>query len=286
MVRILESMRRALLPPLAALLLGAPAFLGAQEPPDAVVRVRITDTARTPLAGVNLVVLRAGEQASYVGTTDDAGRYTFRFVPDTATSYRIVARKLGYLDTRRLLRVRAGDTLQVALALARVPRQLDTVRVDARALSNDYFLDSTTIMRSSRPIFDAYDAARKIHPNMLGDVGRDCDPIAYVWINGRRYPADLTPFMQAVTGHAARDTLRRDASGRPVLGNFPPTRIDPESPLAMIRPQDIATMEYRNCWDTSMPGVGAENALYITLKPGIAFDWKRGSYPADSVPRQ
>jgi hypothetical protein len=26
------------------------------------------------------------------------------------------------------------------------------------------------------------------------------------------------------------------------------------------------------------------NAIFITLKPGIAFDEKHGSYPADSLP--
>ena len=271
---------------LLAVAAAAPAPADGQGAAVAVVRVRVTgNAAQAPMAGVSLVLLRAGEQALYAGITNDDGRYTFRVVPDSGASYRLVARKLGYVDTRRLVLVRGGDTLDFSLVIARLPQRLDTVRVNARALSSDYFVDSMAIMHSRRPIFDAYDAALKIHPNMLGDRQRGCDMIQYVWINGVRYPAEIRPFMGAAISHPGPKLRRNDGSQRSMpMDDGIPQRIDPESALARIRPQDIASMEYRNCWDTSIPGVGAENSLYIVLKPGIAFDWSRGSYPADSVP--
>jgi Carboxypeptidase regulatory-like domain len=272
---------------LTAALLSVGTTLHAQDTARAVVRVQVNDPANLPLAGVALAVLRANGEAVYSGVTDPHGRYTFRFLPDSGESYRLVARKIGYVDTRRLLRAAAGDSVDLTLGMAKPPQMLDTVRVDARALSSDYFLDSTSITNSKRPIFDAYDAALKLHPNMLGDRLRGCGTIQYVWINGVRYPADIGSFMGAVVSHPGPKLRRNDGSGRPIPGSDAvPHRIDPESPLARIRPQDIASMEYRNCWDTSIPGVGSENALYVVLKPGIEFDWKRGSYPVDSLPPQ
>ncbi|MGH7669909.1 MAG: hypothetical protein ACRENQ_10505 [Gemmatimonadaceae bacterium] len=56
--------------------------------------------------------------------------------------------------------------------------------------------------------------------------------------------------------------------------------------LQIIRPQDIAETRHTNCRDTSIPGHGTRNAIFVTLKPGITFDAKHGSYPVDSVPNR
>jgi hypothetical protein len=57
-----------------------------------------------------------------------------------------------------------------------------------------------------------------------------------------------------------------------------------DSVLASIRSEHLAEVRYVNCWDTSMSGLGTNNAIYIVLKPGIAWDWGRGSHVA--VPRR
>ncbi len=253
-----------------------PTRVRAQAGPPAVVHVLVLDTAREPVAGATVVILRGPPpgQALHEGTTDAAGRCTFAFVPDSGP-YRFVARRIGYAQTTRPLAVAAGDTLFVPLSLARLPPMLDTVRIEARALSNDYFLDSTAILRAARDpaIENVYDVLMRLRPNMLGDHGRICDDIAFVWVNGHRVRLDETLSIPP------RDVLI-DPRTRLRKRHLAPTDI-----LAGIRPGDIASMQYKNCWDTSMPGIGSENALYITLKPGIAFDEARGSYRIDSIPR-
>ena len=37
-------------------------------------------------------------------------------------------------------------------------------------------------------------------------------------------------------------------------------------------------MNYKDCMDTSMPGLHASSALFIVLKPGVAYEAGRGSY--------
>jgi hypothetical protein len=48
--------------------------------------------------------------------------------------------------------------------------------------------------------------------------------------------------------------------------------------LSWIHPEHVAEMRYANCWDTSMPEIGTNDALYIVLKPGVKFGWGRGTY--------
>jgi hypothetical protein len=49
-----------------------------------------------------------------------------------------------------------------------------------------------------------------------------------------------------------------------------------------IRAQDNKEMTSKDCFDTSMPDVDGSSALYIVLRPGVAYDPARGSYPVDS----
>jgi len=69
------------------------------------------------------------------------------------------------------------------------------------------------------------------------------------------------------------DYARRD--------RIPPDLL-PESLLTSIKPEHIAEARYVSCWDTSVPGIGGQDAVFIILKPGIAYSRKRGSY-ADST---
>jgi hypothetical protein len=58
----------------------------------------------------------------------------------------------------------------------------------------------------------------------------------------------------------------------------------PDSPLTHIRPQDISEIRFVDCWTQStIPGRYGNNALFVTLKSGIGFDVKKGSYVADST---
>ncbi len=118
---------------------------------------------------------------------------------------------------------------------------------------------------------------------MLGDKGR-CpgQAVDNVWVNGRRV-LWMAKFAGAAQGGPVH-VVRRARKPTPE-----PDLVD--SVLASIRAGDIAEIRYVNCWDTSMPGLGTNNAVYVVLKPGLDWDWQRGSHPADSsasvlVPRK
>lgn len=279
-------MRRRLAPLLAAAsVLAAAPRLHAQSTPPAVVYVRVVDSTNAPMAGVTLVVLHVGDQASFTGTTNAAGRFGFQFVPDSG-AYHIVARKLGYVGTTRLLPAVPGDTTSVTLSLARLPPTLDTVHVDARALSDAYRIDASMISNVKQYVANAYDAMRDINPGMLGDGERDCRPAMNVWVNGVRVKFSPTPTydLPVSQSYVTREELFGipGASRQAVSYYSPHARVD--NILYWVRPQDVADISYHNCWDNSVPDRGMRNAIFITLKPGIAFDEKHGSYPADSLP--
>ncbi len=116
---------------LAALAVAAPAVAQTRMP--AVVHVRVTDATGAPIARAEVAILEARRpEAVAVATTDSTGRHTFSLRLDSA-SYRLTARKIGYLATIRRLLVSAGDTTTVELRLAAVEavRQLPTVRTRA-----------------------------------------------------------------------------------------------------------------------------------------------------------
>jgi hypothetical protein len=93
----------------------------------ATVRVRITDTTGTPITGANLMILKVREQEAVVlATTDAAGKHTFSFTPDSSR-YRLDVRKVGYVQTTRLVNAAPGDTLSIELRLANLRR--DTIPV-------------------------------------------------------------------------------------------------------------------------------------------------------------
>jgi hypothetical protein len=267
--------------------------LAAQVSGQAVVRVRVTENGGAPLPGADLTVLR-NSAASMIAKTDGNGRHTFVVDTDSAR-LSLAVRKLGYTRTVRLLPVRAGDTMSVELPMVREPVALDPIRTTEEQIpSKNYFLNGDEIMASSRGIFDAVDALRKLRPNMLGDVGRTCLGVHNIWINGRRefwidpMNPDKDPF---AAPHPAAVPTRGSSSGRVVSGAAPrlPGRM-PSAPkttaevngidtvLSWIKSEHIAEMRYASCWDMSAPEVGTNDALYIVLRPGVKFEWGRGTY--------
>jgi hypothetical protein len=48
--------------------------------------------------------------------------------------------------------------------------------------------------------------------------------------------------------------------------------------MSGIKPEHIAEVNYADCFDTSVARPGAQNAVFVALKPGIGYDPGRGSY--------
>ena len=88
-----------------------------------------------------------------------------------------------------------------------------------------------------------------------------------VWVNGRRYPAGFSIPDQWVVSRAR-------AKGR----GWQRTPAGTITMLSEIRPEHIAELNYRDCFDHNMKQVGSNNALFVTLKPGVAYRQGRGTF--------
>lgn len=234
----------------------------------AVMRVLVR-TGGAPLGDASVVIREEGVGAIIVGRADSNGFYGVAApLGGDGKRYAVTARKIGYAPASVPIDPRPGDTVTVTLALQH-SAMLDTVRVTASQLpSKDYMLDGAEITRSTRSIHDALDAVAKLRPQMLGDGGRGCPVVKNVWVNGTRVWWQIP---------------RPGEPPAPMVVHIPRILVDEgyESVLQRIKPEHIAQMRYANCWDTSVPEIGTDNALYITLKPGIEWDWDLGSHPAD-----
>jgi hypothetical protein len=214
----------------------------------AVVRVHVTDAARAPLSDVDLAVVRNATEITLMGRTNIAGRYTFRLEPDSGR-YRLVVRRVGYVPTTRLLPVAPRETLTVDLSMARLPPALDTVRASAerQPLAKQPFVGAEEIERDTRGIFTLGDVLRKLRPDINYQAKARCPVEApRVYANGK----------WVFTGG-----------------------------MGTIHAEHILELHFVTCLVESIPGLPATTwpSMYITLKPGAAWNVKRGSYIADSV---
>lgn len=259
---------------LGATLLVAPIVVKGQASPPvrrAVVVVRVVAPDSTAIPGVNVAISRSDRGAILVGRTDATGTHSFRVRLDPG-AYSVLARRPGFSKAEERLTFGLADTLHVELTLQpRNATELARVRVEARPSS--YVLSSAQIAASGRPIRDAFEAVQKLRPRMLYDRDR-CkgEAVQNVWINGERvlfmaYNAIVLPPATLVD---ARSRLR------------PRQPVAVDSVLASVRSEHLLEIRLVNCWDNSFPGTGAKNALYVALRPGVDWSWKRGSFVADS----
>ena len=58
--------------------------------------------------------------------------------------------------------------------------------------------------------------------------------------------------------------------------------IPPDSVLAEIFAEHVQEIKYENCGSTTVAKNGGNNAIFVTLKPGIAFDLRNGSSVIDA----
>jgi hypothetical protein len=205
------------------------------------------------------------------GRTGADGRFAFSFEPESA-SYQLAVRRVGYLQTSRLLHVSAGDTVAFEISLARLPKALDTIRVTEKPLplARRPFVGAAEIAADERSILSLGDVLGALRPEIAfqsskcvssasrivlapGDIPRSHRPTkppykARVYINGKWFPPEFDPFNS-------------------------------------IHAEHIEEVRYVNCLDNSIPGLPerAWASVYVVLKPGILWDYKRGSYEDPSL---
>ena len=256
----------------AMLIAGLAVEASAQGP--RVLIVRVTDSAAAPIRGVDLAVMRGLQRVVAQSTTDASGRHAFAIAAEDDASLEVVARKIGFARGDRFFTL-SRDTTVISIVLQRAVQSLDAVHVSAEQDSRrkSYFLDADAIANSDRPLFDGMDVFTKLRPDMLysrsAGVFEHCE-IEEVWINGRRTPISpydsLDPMIES-----RRKTLHKPPKSKPVSLAVLKT-------LSLVKPEHIAEITYRDCMDKSIGRIGDQNAAFITLKPGVAFDLSRGTY--------
>jgi hypothetical protein len=255
-----------------------PPAKGSAQEGTTIVRVTVFGSDSARLTGVNLAISRADVGAIVAGRTSNSGEHVFR-VPLPKGDYTVLARLPGFAPTEKSFSSPQRDTIDVVMRLEPVPTtQLAPVAVEVS--SSRYVLGASQIANSNRPIRDAFDVLKKLKPSMLYDRDRcKAEVVDNVWINGRRvlFMARNVPILgKGATRNVGSIKIRTTGGG----SRSEPPAVD--SVLASIRAEHVEEIRLVNCWDTSLPGVGANNALYVALKPGIDWDWNRGSFVPDS----
>jgi hypothetical protein len=232
------------------------------------VRILVSDSARAPLRDADVALLKNGNEPVMIGRTDAAGLYVIRFEPEKAT-YSVLARQIGFAPATRTVEPTLGDTITVSLVLARGQRYaLDTVRITERELPlpKRPFLGAEEIAADTHSILSLGDALAVLRADIAYQSyrcvssGRARGPI----VRGRIPPR--------------RGTTRPPTQARVyVNGRWIPPEWDPWNSISS---DHIAEIRYVNCNDKSIPGLPerAWASVYVTLKPGIGWSLRTGSY--------
>ena len=235
------------------------------------VRVQVADSSGAPLGGVDVVVLTVRRDTLGRGATGDDGR---ALIPiDSGSGDRqVVGRKIGFRRSDLFIRIARAETLSVTLRMRRAVQTLAPVTVteQQRLLYNFISADEIDSMSPHRTIYEARDIVLKLRPDMMNGV--HCAPTTArrtsVLRGGRVTRIPNTELGSGVTIWV---------NGRRIFSPGMPS----DSVLAAIRAEHVSEIKYENCQSTAVPRLGGNNAIFVTLKPGIAFDLKNGSFIAD-----
>jgi hypothetical protein len=243
------------------------------------IHVAVVGSNGSAIRDVNLAVSRVDIGAMLSGRTNDSGLHVFKTsLPPGA--YTLLSRSPGFLPGEVRFDVGKSDSVFVTVRLNASPAT-DLAPVVVEATRSNYLLTRSDMVASGRPIRDAFEALKKLKPSMLYDKDRcRAEVVENVWINGRRvlFMAKEVPILgSSATRSVGAFRVRTSGGG----ARSEPPAVD--SVLASIRAEHVDEIRLINCWDTSLPGVGAKNALYVSLKPGIDWDWIRGSFVADTM---
>ena len=255
-------------------LVGLAAVAGAQtrSSPRAVVRVTAKDSSGNVIPSAEVVVTRGVKDVVARGTTNDRGQTLLSVEVKDSSDFQVTMRKIGFLRSDRFFAVGPFDTAAVEITAARArANELATVKVTASADAawKSYHLDADDIEKASPALDNGWELVKRLRPFMLSSRG-GCETGAQnVWVNGKRIRLPLMP-----TGMAA---------ARARVGVSPRARFSyvPVSVLSEIAPEHIQEITYRDCFDHSMAAVGSTDAIFVTLKPGVAYQVNVGSFVAD-----
>jgi hypothetical protein len=277
---------------LIAFALGLARSARAQQPPrEIVVRVYVVDSTRAPIGGAEVSLVRDVNTQLASVVTDGFGMSELR-APRDDGAYQIVVRRIGYQRNERFFARPMSDTVALQIVLSRVVQELAPVKVteNENRTARHYHLDADEIANETRPLFDATDVLTKIRPEMLGNS--DC-ALQNVWVNGTRIvfppPNEMALMRRGQPPPPApppKLVFQGDGSSGRALPSSPAQRVpeDPWSTLASIKPEHILEINYIDCFIYDpVHKKGSDNAVYIALKPGIAYEPGKGSFVVDTA---
>jgi len=266
--------------------------------PVSAVHVRVRDSAGVAVRGAEVAVVRGLNDVRGSAMTDPHGDASVRISAAVGDEYQLVVRKIGYARADRFVKL-DHDSLTFDIPLRRSVQSLAPVVVNADQdiKRKAYHIDADEIAKSDRVLIDATDILAKLRPDMI--CGRSCRPMAaaaartmapvrkcptLAFSPVRRCPVDNTPPSLEtnvwVNGRRIRIVpLDETALARQygVLGGLKPGSM---TVLSEIKPEHIAEMIYADEFDTSVGKNGSDSALFIVLKPGVAYEPGRPSYVA------
>lgn len=245
--------------------------LGAQ-PTDArrapaTVRVQVADSLGVPVADAEVTLMRGLRTVVATARTDASGHHEF-IVDLDSTEYSVVARRIGYTRGDRFFSVGRGDvTVPVTMHMSRTVIPGVTILADD-ARHESYYIDADQIAASAIELHDGLDIVERLRPDMIisrsgawgGRARYGCASMTHVWVNGRRYDNGFTIVSPAASIRAKGIGNRAARMG---TGNM--------TTLMEIAPEHVAEMYYRDCFDTNERRYGSTDALFIVLKPGVAY---------------
>ena len=256
-------------------------MVSAQGTDSVAVVVRVVDSAGVPVAGADVALRTRTSSIVARAQTDKDGRAALS-VPRNGPVAEVFVRHVGFQPFTHALSTPLDGSVTIAVVLADLAYALDTVAVNSRESLRRrmYYIDSMTIARSSRAVYDGWDLLRKLRPDIA--YGRDpvnyCPGVQNVFVNGQWIVPETVVINDMV---AAREPQSNGAVTPHLAARGQPRgfgRIAAMSIMAMIKPEHIAEMTYRDCRDKEIAGPHSKNALFVILAPGIGFDPGKGTF--------
>lgn len=263
----------------AGLLLLVANRLAAQTTSDSVLKksgsvtliVAVVDSANQPIADADVAVIRSVTQVLASARSDSRGLTTLR-VQRSGSEIQITTRRIGFRPSARFLHA-DQDSIRLLMRLDRAAQRLSTVAVTAQedVKRRSYYVDADEIAASRRLIMNGMDVLTKMKPDILQGRAPGCG-VQNIFVNGVRI---VNPPLNAIAvAHIPpnRHALAASRSAQEAVWSI----------MWSIKAEHIEQMDYKDCLDTSMPGLHANSALYIVLKPGVAFEPGLGSFVVDT----
>lgn len=250
---------------------------GAQGDKHAFVRVVARDSAGAAIPGAEVKVTKGFKDVVIYRNTDEQGQAVFPVDVKDSSEFQVAVRKIGYKRGDRVFEVGPHDTAVVNVVVAVAP-PINAVKITAKRNHEDkynsYDLGADEIDSFDGWLESGWDVVKKLRPVMLTSRGGCATGAQEVWVNGKRIRLPLRP---------TREETQKALANVPLRARFTYT---PLSVLLSIAPEHIAEIHYHDCFDTSMAAVGNNDAIFVTLKPGVVYVQDVGTYAISPAEEQ